>query len=167
MTDPINLSLSADYEPWTIAFFVAKVATDYRPSEKEAISSNKKYILLSICEAGFACSAVLGIIETVFWSFLALIAKPIHAFAPNDKTEEATKIYAQLITNASGSIYFLSYSSAMLVLNFFGSDAIIDQIPRDIEILIEKGLEKSRTFAAYRWFNPSIAINPYLNKKTN
>lgn len=82
------------------------------------------YLILPITEAGFIFATALGVIETIFWAAIALLAKAIHVFLPQSDT--ADKIYAQLVTSTILTTMATTSAAILIVKNFFISSSDLE-----------------------------------------
>ena len=73
-----------------------------------------KWIVLPFYEAGAIFGAVIGVIETVFWGTIAVLAKAVHVFVPKS-WETANSIYTSLVGRALQPIQWTIFCVAQAV----------------------------------------------------
>ena len=100
------------------------VCIECRPKQIDNLSICD-YFILAGTELGFISFTALGVIETVFWGALALLAKAIHVCLP--QFEITDKIFAQLYASTLFALSGTVIAAVMVGKNFFIADNKIEE----------------------------------------
>lgn len=121
--------------------------------ELEQAHPVKQYTVYTVCEIGFICAALVGVIETVFWAAIALLYKIPHLFIPKSHSKWPDLIYAQIYSNLNGSVTGLAESSVLIVINYFEKNDSLKDTLIKVSGSVDRALEKGSNFFSYQLFN--------------
>ena len=96
-----------------------------------------KYTALVCAEIGSLISIPIGIIETIFWTAIFLLAKTVHVFIPRS-FETATSISSWFYQRVKSAFSITTASVFYAVFNFFKSTNDIDTLNGSVIDVVEK-----------------------------
>lgn len=110
------------------------------------------YLRLAGTETIFICTTLFGVIETIFWASLALLAKAVHVFISQSETVD--KIFAQLFSSALLTLSSTTFAAAMVGKNFFIDPADVESEVYDPinEMYHDEGKKYYTDFINYKFF---------------
>lgn len=111
-----------------------------------------KYLALTGTEACFVLGAIVGLIETVFWSAIFLLVKTIHLFIPKS-FETPTSICNWFYGRAVVPLFATSFSFLGVVYNFFTTKVELDKSSEPVDSAIKSGLEMCEGYLNYQLFD--------------
>lgn len=97
------------------SFFLNELCIRYRPEEIKNLTWTD-YLRLGATELGFITTTLIGVVETVFWTSLFLLAKAIHVFLP--EFEITDRIFTQLGISTALTISATITAAMLIVKNF-------------------------------------------------
>lgn len=148
MTSVYNL-VKNSYEISASAWMVL-VSSECGPNK---ITGARDYLVLTAMEAGFILTTIVGVIETIFWASITLLAKAIHVFIPQSNTVD--KVYAQLVTNTFYSVCATTVAIIMIMENFNEIDVKKDVCCPTLLMYNRLAEDYCSSFLHYRLFGES------------
>lgn len=118
------------------------------PDETEGC---KRYLALTGSDVFFALGAVVGVVETVFWAAIFLIAKTVHLFIPKS-CETATFICSLFFGRTMMALIF-TVVSTQLIYNSFATETEKGAMSKAAESAIDAGVKKYEDCLNYQLFD--------------
>ena len=150
MSDVMSVAL-AGLDSFSLATLFMDEIEKIRPHEEEEKTIGK-YLAYAASEALFFFGAVIGTIETLFWTTLALLAKSVHVFLSN---ETMTLICGDLF----GRVIKSSMSTAVLgvgfVFNLFDTDEKFKNRLSTTWKTVAEGFHACSSLINYQFFGKS------------
>lgn len=112
----------------------------------------KKYVALTAAEACFVLGTVVGLIETIFWGAIFLLAKAVHLFIPKS-FETATFICNGVFARMLVPLTITAVSSANVVYNFFANAIELYAMDKAVDLAIHGVVKKCEDCLNYQLFN--------------
>lgn len=150
-TVTFNLN-KADFSLLDLALYPGIIAMLIRPKDDSNQSTCGKYIALTVAEPFFIFGAVVGVIETVFWTAILLLAKTVHVFIPKS-FETPTLICSWFYERTVLALEITATSFTYSVYNFFNTEKKNDEIVKAITKSMYSGLQKHDSCLNYQLFN--------------
>lgn len=156
MADVLSIATDKTADYFSISFLCFKGARETKPGDDEKTCG--KYLGLAAAEACFLLGTVIGAIETIFWTAIALLAKVIHLFIPSSY-ETATSICGNLTGRAVFSANATAVSAAGVAFNFFDTHNAFGNRIHDILNFIDNRLHTYCGFINYQFFGQSNQLD--------
>lgn len=109
----------------TIAAYPAFAAENLRPDDNNK-SICEKYLALTLAEAFYILGTTIGVIETIFWGAIFLLAKAIHICSPQ------SLLCDWLFGRAGFALLMTVVCSTSVVMNFFTSREDLNKIRHSV-----------------------------------
>lgn len=98
---------------------------EHRKETEKVDSCIHKTVRLAVAEAGFLFLDIVALVETVFWSSLAIVATIFHIFIPESQTEWIDQhIFKPIVDNASKTFRVFVVSISMTFIQFTSEQTI-------------------------------------------
>lgn len=125
---------------------------NYMRPDDDAENSVLRYLALTFCEGLFFLSALIGAVETIFWSAIVLLATPIHFVIPKSN-ETAASIYTFLFERAGLPCLTTVSATVSIAYNFFTTAKELDAIDDSCIKVVNDGLNVCKGFLDYQLFD--------------